>query len=165
VQVYQSSSNGSGHADSHRRANRSSESVSGLSIYAIVMIIVKRHPPFFSNSQSNVSLCQISTAPSLRIVATLPNIPLGETNAFVEKSTYNRGPLVFATIFYLLVRNRKTRRGICAFFWQKISSSKIIACPIEIRFAFVKYSSQMAPTRHSDGGVPHDIRQRSGISS
>jgi hypothetical protein len=44
---------GSDHAGSHRRANGSSESVSGLSIYdAIVMIIVKRHPPFFSHSQS-----------------------------------------------------------------------------------------------------------------
>ena len=41
LQVHQSLSNGLGYAGSHRRANGSSESVSGLSMYAIVMIIVK----------------------------------------------------------------------------------------------------------------------------
>jgi hypothetical protein len=51
----------------------------GFQQYAIVMIIIKRHPAFFSHSQSTFPIYQISTAPSLGIVATLSNIPLGET--------------------------------------------------------------------------------------
>lgn len=107
---------------------------------------------------------QISTAPSLRIVATLPNIPLGETTLFVDKSTYNRELLVFATTFYLLVRNRKTRRGIRAIFFAKVSSTEIISMSNR------KSGSPSSSTLHrwyqlvTVMDVPHDIRQRSGMS-
>lgn len=52
VGFHQRSSNGLDHAGSHRRANGSSESSSGLSTYVIVMIIMKRYQAFFSHSQS-----------------------------------------------------------------------------------------------------------------
>jgi hypothetical protein len=112
--------NGLDHAGSHRRANGNSESLSGLSTYVIVMIIMKRYQAFFNHSQSTSPLyTKYQQLLSLRMVATLPNIPLGETTLFVENSAYNRELLVFATTFYLLVRNRKTRRGIRAFFLPK----------------------------------------------
>lgn len=118
------------HAGSHRRANGSSESLSGLSTYVIVMIIMKRHPAFFSHSVSLYT--KVSTAPSLRISRYPPKYSIK------EKQHFCRELLVFATTFYLLVRNRKTRRGIHAFFFlAKVSSRKIVSMsnrnPVRLR--------------------------------